>query len=444
MRMSVRDQLLSAFAALAPQIDVTKALLELNPSAVAISRLLSESHGLILVEYIIDKLECGKKPLYLMNKFVERAIFQKLIEQYYLTQDHKILSILLSCYDQFWVNVLESPGELYQTIKKLEFSDAVNSRELVLNLCLDCGSMLAEASNICDGCGRNDLLNIYSLSLTIAARDVLKNNNYLEIYVKACLKESGIELIGCEFKSLQDPLGKPLPRDAEKQSSGQTFNVKNIRTLLIEGFTDLELRRLCYDESDFRPAYEQLAQGMGKDIIIDKLIEYAERKELMKTLLAMVKEHNPAKYEKYQPYHIISSSSTLTSSVPVQSQGVNFDGSTTKAYTRIKYQVDGAPVEIDVHGISQTSAVLLCEINTSQKISDDEIRRVEGMFDRLIQKLHDFAAIKKIPHLKLFIITGELDQNIPKALYRRNNWELIERPLIKDLVEEFKRIKNEL
>lgn len=80
------------------------------------------------------------------------------------------------------------------------------------------------------------------------------------------------------------------------------YNLKNIRTLLTEGFADEELLRLCYDLPDFRPVYDQLAQNTGKVGIIDRLIEYADRKLLIETLLTLAKEYNPARYEKHQPY----------------------------------------------------------------------------------------------------------------------------------------------
>jgi hypothetical protein len=99
---------------------------------------------------------------------------------------------------------------------------------------------------------------------------------------------------------------KTIIEVSRKQSNTQRFYLKKIRTLLTDGFNDEELRRLCYDEPDFRPVYEQLAQGMGKDRIIDKLIEYAEQRELIETLLALAKERNPIKYEKYRPYRVIS------------------------------------------------------------------------------------------------------------------------------------------
>lgn len=81
------------------------------------------------------------------------------------------------------------------------------------------------------------------------------------------------------------------------------FNLKNIRAFLTDGFSDEELRHLCYDNPDFRPVYEQLAQEMGKGKVIQKLIEYSERKGLIETLLVVGKELNPAKYAEHRPYH---------------------------------------------------------------------------------------------------------------------------------------------
>lgn len=108
------------------------------------------------------------------------------------------------------------------------------------------------------------------------------------------------------------------------ESRYSEFNFKNIRTLLIEGFTDGELRRLCYDEPDFRPVYDQLSQGMGKDQVIDKLIEYTERRELINRLLTLTKVHNLRKYERHQPYNNLPSGPTVSSSL---------HGKTQRAYT---------------------------------------------------------------------------------------------------------------
>jgi hypothetical protein len=87
------------------------------------------------------------------------------------------------------------------------------------------------------------------------------------------------------------------------------YHLRNIRNLLTEGFTDEELRRFCYDMPEFRPVYDQLAQTSGKTEIIDRLIEYADRKLQVELLLALAKEQNPARYEEYRPYRIVAKSS---------------------------------------------------------------------------------------------------------------------------------------
>ena len=96
--------------------------------------------------------------------------------------------------------------------------------------------------------------------------------------------------------------GRLLDPTAPAPVIASDYNLWNIRTLLNEGFTDVELRRLCFDELDFKPVYDKLAQTMGKDVIIDHLLEYSERKLLFDHLLSLVKELNPTQYEKHQPY----------------------------------------------------------------------------------------------------------------------------------------------
>lgn len=77
------------------------------------------------------------------------------------------------------------------------------------------------------------------------------------------------------------------------------YNLANIRTLLTEGFSDAELRRFCYDTPEFRSVHHELAQYSGKAEIVDRLIEYAERKNLFGPLLAWAAGQNPARYQMY-------------------------------------------------------------------------------------------------------------------------------------------------
>ncbi|MBI1878801.1 MAG: hypothetical protein HYR94_11380, partial [Chloroflexi bacterium] len=80
------------------------------------------------------------------------------------------------------------------------------------------------------------------------------------------------------------------------------YRLKNIRALLTEGFTDEELRRLCFDAPTFRPVYNQLSRETGKDLLIDRLVDYAYQSSLLDSLLSLLRELNPARYEQHQPY----------------------------------------------------------------------------------------------------------------------------------------------
>jgi len=80
------------------------------------------------------------------------------------------------------------------------------------------------------------------------------------------------------------------------------YNFKNIRTLLHEVFTDTELRRMCLDIDALRPVYDSLARGMGKDEIVDRIIERARHKGGFDSIIELAKQENHSAWEMYQPY----------------------------------------------------------------------------------------------------------------------------------------------
>ena len=82
------------------------------------------------------------------------------------------------------------------------------------------------------------------------------------------------------------------------------YNLKNIRTLLTEGFTSEELRALTFDEPNFRPVFDQMSASSGKAEIVDRLLQYADQQLLIDQLLIHAKKRNPARYEYYQPYRL--------------------------------------------------------------------------------------------------------------------------------------------
>lgn len=81
------------------------------------------------------------------------------------------------------------------------------------------------------------------------------------------------------------------------------YNLHKIRALLTEGFSGDELRRFVYDEIAFRPVYYEISEETGKADLIDELIEYADQKVLLDTVLHWAKETNEAQYNKHKPYY---------------------------------------------------------------------------------------------------------------------------------------------
>jgi hypothetical protein len=78
------------------------------------------------------------------------------------------------------------------------------------------------------------------------------------------------------------------------------YNLKDLRKLLTNAFTDVELRQLCYDTPAFRPVYEQFAAGTGKAQIIQSLLEFSERKGLLDQLLAAARDEAPNQYAEFE------------------------------------------------------------------------------------------------------------------------------------------------
>ncbi len=80
------------------------------------------------------------------------------------------------------------------------------------------------------------------------------------------------------------------------------YNLRSIRALLTRGFSEDELRRLCFDIPDLRSVCDELAPGMSKAQIVDRLIEHVERKLLIGVLLSYARQMNPARFGEYEPY----------------------------------------------------------------------------------------------------------------------------------------------
>lgn len=71
------------------------------------------------------------------------------------------------------------------------------------------------------------------------------------------------------------------------------YNIQAVRELLVKALSAEELRNICYYREEFRDVYERLAPETGKSAVIDLLLEYAERRVLIKGLLDEVERRNP-------------------------------------------------------------------------------------------------------------------------------------------------------
>lgn len=122
---------------------------------------------------------------------------------------------------------------------------------------------------------------------------------------------------------------------------------------------------------------------------------------------------------------------------------IGFDIGNKKAYTNVRYQIDGDQIEVDVHGISEPLTLLLCEVKTVAKVDVNEMRKMDGLYDKIIEKINSVAG-RKFSFLKIFVITGLFDVNIPTRAYQRKKWELLDRDNILTLQENIKVIQKEL
>lgn len=316
--MSLNSELQDTLASLKPYIDSTKAKLELDTAAVSICHILSDRYGLYWLEYLLESIDDRKFFLYSSDRYVQKSRLESLIEQLYKSKEQRYLKALLTFYHQMFgenVGITDDPSAKFSTLKKIESLAAIKSNEMMAGYCLTCSAACDGQFAACSQCGSNDVLNINKITFLPGVKTILSNGQYLEVYVKHCLRDTGVELIG----------------------------------------------------------------------------------------------------------------------YPIDQKG-------KKAFTNIRYQIDGDAIEVDVHGIASPLTLLLCEAKTSVKIQANELRRVEGLYDRLVEKINTLSG-RNFTVLRLFIIAGEFDRNISQNAYKRKGWELIDRKNIEVLKDVLKEIQ---
>ncbi|HSR33713.1 MAG TPA: SUMF1/EgtB/PvdO family nonheme iron enzyme, partial [Anaerolineae bacterium] len=67
-----------------------------------------------------------------------------------------------------------------------------------------------------------------------------------------------------------------------------------------------ELRRFCYDRPAFRPIVDLFGPGLGAVDMVDRVVEYCDRRVLLDQLLAEVNQINPGQYARFEPDLLIT------------------------------------------------------------------------------------------------------------------------------------------
>lgn len=317
--MGFKENILQAFAELSPKFDLSKAQIENDKGAIALSTLLSKRCGLALVEYIAKELDGGKKPLFFTNNTVNNSTLTGLIEKFYSLDKSDVYTPLIHIFNLFDSGKIESSREeIHEAISSLAKTDAIEDKETVFRMCQQCHGALEEATASCPSCGCCEYFEIDKLKLSDGAKKAIKDNQFLEIYAKICMQNAGIELIGW-------PFGK----------NGE------------------------------------------------------------------------------------------------------------KAYTSIRYQVDGDNPELDVHGIAKPLGIIFCEAKTVPNITQNELRKVENTYDTMQKRINALTKSEN-KYVRIFITTGRFDGNISLISYQSRSWVFIEREQISNLENEFIKVRESL
>ena len=78
------------------------------------------------------------------------------------------------------------------------------------------------------------------------------------------------------------------------------FDIREIRNLILRGFTPQELLQFCQDHSAFRPMLDRFGPNSSMLDMAFELIEYCRKRMLFPELLSEVKEYNPRQYKRYE------------------------------------------------------------------------------------------------------------------------------------------------
>jgi len=151
------------------------------------------------------------------------------------------------------------------------------------------------------------------------------------------------------------------------------YNIKNIITLLTETFNDEELNIFC--QENFYEIYNNFAIGQSKNMKISALIDFANRKGKMDSLLEKVKEANEFQYKKYLPY-INRNEETGTNNKPETNHFSNHIESDEETTTNNEQEIinltNMTRQELKNHYLEKFKTGLVSNLNENSKIEEWE------------------------------------------------------------------------
>ncbi|MCK4444048.1 MAG: hypothetical protein KAW09_05860 [Thermoplasmata archaeon] len=269
--MTLKEEVRTALEALTPKTNETKAKLENDPAARAVSSFLKKTAGLGLIEYIIGDLKSGKEPLIVLSKWTEKQQLLDVMEFLYHENDSDTLEPFLLAYHEIWIAPeAEDVGRnAFEVISSLATSPAAGNVKQLFTICVDCKTRTDSERGDCPDCKGRDVVEVSELSLHKNATAVLDNRQFLELYLKECMAESGIEVV-----TWRDDRNMEVATSIGYQVEGETVEpdvtgiTEPVGIMVCEAKTSkkMKLNDIRRIGEPFQRLVEKVRKNTGKDV----------------------------------------------------------------------------------------------------------------------------------------------------------------------------------
>lgn len=108
-----------------------------------------------------------------------------------------------------------------------------------------------------------------------------------------------------QYARFEQRLTRPTrgaPHSSQFPLTPERYILASIKQLLLDGFNVQELMGIETEVRGFKPAFQYVPANPSKAELIASLVQWAEHKRLMDSLLDWAREHNRDMYAEHQPY----------------------------------------------------------------------------------------------------------------------------------------------